>query len=499
MAIPEKMTGALSENLLTLLSHSDEHGRLIANVLDPQLFEGEMRIMAERIIDYWRQEHQAPKLHTADLFADILEDPRNRRAATYRRTLHAMLQLGQGINAQYVLGQLKTFVRMQKLKDAILRSAEILNRPAETTISDVEAILGDILRARDFLYQPGLQLESFDILIEHLRKHHSEFLTGIPAFDRLNICPARGTLFLLLGGAGVGKTWGMVYLGKRAMLDQKKVLHVTPELSAEDTLLRYYMALWAAAKRPERFDADEHERIMSTMLELDRDGRLSGLYRESVDPEFDFDSLALREELQTRVINEGPRLGELRIFRVAPRALSVDGLIGYLDTLEDAEGFVPDELIVDAAYLLKPEGGQKEYRHALGRTIERLRGIGVDRNMAVVASHQLSKIGFEAKRAKHTHVAEDWSIIQTADIAVTMSATPHEQRFGLARLYADKVRADKGDVGVLITQNLDIGQYLLDSHRLSNSYWDTLSREFPDPDREREQNDTDDDDDDGTA
>lgn len=492
MAIPDRMTGALSENLLTLLAHSDDHGRMIANVLDPQLFEGELRIMAERIIDYWRQHHEAPKYHTADLFADILEDPRNRRAETYRRTMRAMLQLAQGINAEYVLGQLKTFARMQKLKDAILRSAEILNRPAETTIPDVEGILGDILRARDFLYEPGLGLESFDILIEHLTKHYSEFKTGIKAFDRLNIVPSRGALFLLLGGAGVGKTWGMVYLGKRAMMDQKKVLHVTPELSAEDTLLRYYMALWAASKRAARFDADEHERVMSTILERDRDGRLSGFYREAVEADFDFDSRSLREELQSRVTADGPRLGELRIFRVAPRALSIDGLIGYLDTLEDAEGFIPDELIVDSAYLMKPEGGQKEYRHGLGRMYERLRGIGVDRNIAVVASHQLSKLGTEAKRAKHTHVAEDWSIIQTADIAVTMSATKHEQRFGLARLYADKVRADKGDVGVLITQNLDIGQYLLDSQRLPASYWDQLEDAFGSDGEGQAQNDTED-------
>lgn len=480
MTLPSRVTGALSENILTLLAHSDEFGKLIAGMVDPQLFEGELRVMAERIIDYWRQYQKAPGMqHTADLFADILEDPRNRRASTYKRTLQAMLQLAPGINAQYVLSQIKIFVRMQRLKDAVLRSAEKLNQPVETTISDVEAIMSDILHARDFMYEPGLSFDSFDVVLEHMKKHYNEFSTGIPLFDFYNIVPARGELFLLLGASGVGKTWGMVHIGKRALMQQKKVLHITPELSGEDTLLRYYMAMFAAAKRSDK--------IKSTMLERDH-GRLVGFYREAVDPDFDFDGYAIREELQAHVAKIGERIGELRILRVAPRSMSVDAVSSYLDTMESVENFVPDLLIIDSAYLLKTEN-MKEYRHALGRLYERIRAIGVDRNMAVVASHQLSKLGATARRAKHTHIAEDWSIIQTADIAVTHSSTKHEQRFGLARLYADKVRNDKGDMGVLFVQNYDIGQYLLDSIRLPASYWDQLEEAFGQSDDQEEDED----------
>ena len=67
----DKPNIALAENLVTLLAHNDEHGRVVANILDPSLFEGEYRLVAERIIDYWDRYDQAPKSHTADLFADI--------------------------------------------------------------------------------------------------------------------------------------------------------------------------------------------------------------------------------------------------------------------------------------------------------------------------------------------------------------------------------------------------------------------------------------------
>lgn len=471
MTIPKHMSGALSENLLTLLSYSDEHGKFVARVLDPQLFEGDMRIMAERIIGYWRTEKEAPKHHTFDLFADILEDRGNKRAPTFRRTLSAMLQLAQGINAEYVMSQLKTFIRMQKLKDAIFRSAEILNQAGETTIQDVETILSDILKARDFLFDGGVSLEKdFDILLDYLKTHYQEFSTGIPLFNKYDVTPSRGTLFLLLGASGAGKTWGMVHLGVEAWRQRKKVLHITPELSAEDTMLRYYMTIFGASKRSAKSTA--------TILDID-DQRLVGMFRRDVKPSFGFEGPDIREELMAHIARWNSSLNNIRIKRFAPRTISAEGLDSLLDSMEDVDGFSPDMLIVDSAYLLKLDSHQKEYRLGLGRSYERLRTIAVDRNISVVASHQLSKQGATARRASYTHIAEDWSIIQTADIAITHSATKAEEKYGLARLYADKVRNDKGNLAALITQNYSTGAYVLKSVELpENEYWEMATREF---------------------
>src|SRR5579862_2406127 len=124
--INDKLGASQQENLLALLAYSDEHGRLLATV-DPALFEGDYREIATRAIDYWRQQGEAPKHHTADLFADILEDQQNRKAPTFRRILVMMLQLSESINSAYVMTDLNRFITQQKMKATILRSADLLH------------------------------------------------------------------------------------------------------------------------------------------------------------------------------------------------------------------------------------------------------------------------------------------------------------------------------------------------------------------------------------
>ena len=78
----QRITKSLQENIVTLIAHDDIHGKIIVNTLDPALFEGELRTIAERCVDFWRQNNCAPKQHTQDLVTDILDDPHNRKANT---------------------------------------------------------------------------------------------------------------------------------------------------------------------------------------------------------------------------------------------------------------------------------------------------------------------------------------------------------------------------------------------------------------------------------
>src|ERR1039458_1572399 len=135
-------TGALSENLITLLAYDDENGKVVSNMLDAELMEGDYREIAEECIAYWRQYNEAPKEHTADLFSSILEDPHNRRANAFKRILSSMVQLSESVNTTYVLEQLRQFTRMQKLKSAIISSAEKLSSRQQLAISEVEDKIG---------------------------------------------------------------------------------------------------------------------------------------------------------------------------------------------------------------------------------------------------------------------------------------------------------------------------------------------------------------------
>lgn len=477
MAIQERLTKSQAENIITILAHSDEYGKLVAQLVRPELFEGEYRVIAERCVEYWRQHGEAPKVHTPDLVAEILDDPHNRRAGTFRRILAGMSELSEGINANYVLRQLKTFTRLQELKDAILRSAEALNSPVETTVEQVESILADILRARDFHFDPGIRLGDIHSLLDYLDTHYSEFSTGVRHLDERYIVPARSQLLMFVAPSGYGKTWFLVNMGKRAILSRKRVLHLSYEVDALDVQQRYFQSLFAIPKR--------ESEIKTTVIKTGRSGEITGITSVDVEPDFHFKSEYLKDELEARINILGERTySNLVIKRFPPRSMTPDGVRGYLDSLEATEGFIPDMILFDAPYLLRTD--PKNHRISLGRNVEEVRAIAIERDAAMVAVHQSSKEGATSRQVRGTHVAEDWSIIATSDIIVTHSATDMERHYGLARLFVDKARTEQDKFGVLITQNYSIGQFALSSARLSDSYYDYLEslKEKDDEDEE---------------
>lgn len=461
MADP-KISGTLQENLLTLLAHDAEHGRVVARLIESSYYEGEYQTVAERFIAYWRKYDRPPGPHAADLFSDVLEDPHNRRAGTYKRTLQNMQALWEaGVNSKYVLGEASSFRRRIQLQAAILESADKITSQQEQGIVDVEELWNKILRVREIVFDPGMTLDQYDKVLENLVRRQLEFTTGIEQLDKAGVVPYRGALMVLVAKSGGGKSWWLISIGKQALLQRKKVAHVSLEMSEEVNLQRYYQALFSITKR-------------DTEVELSRlkvkDKQLIDVTRETVKPELSFQSSMISEELETRLEQWSKRAANIRIKRFPPRALTPDGLRGYLDNLEVATRFIPDLLILDYASLMKTD--PRNHRIELGRNIEELRAVAVERNIAVVSAHQSNRAGAMSKTVRSTDVGEDWSVVQTCDTILTFSATEQEKQRGLGRLYVAKARDEADAWGLVIAQGVPMGQFCLDSAYLNQDYFD---------------------------
>lgn len=461
-----RLNSTLQENLITILCHNDREGRIVANLIDPSLFEGEYRVVAERSVDYWRRFKEAPKDHTPDLVADILDDPGNRKANAYKRILSNMFSLAPSVNTVYVIDQLRTFTRVQRLKDGILKSAERINSKQELAIEEVEIIWNDLLRGRQVDFQHGLRLSELDHIIDAITTQSTtnEFKTGIPELDSKGIVPARGTALLFIGTKGTGKSWFCIQCGKLAVLDRKRVLHVTLEMSEYQVAKRYYQSFFSVSRR--------HEKVRVSTIEKNSLGRIDEITFEDIIPEFTLESENLRTELVSRFPWFAPRFKDLIVKRFPTRELTPDKFEAYLDTLELVEGFIPDLVIIDYLGLMRTNADN--HRISLGRTFEELRGICVRRNHALVTPHQAHRQAMDSPMVGSKHVAEDWSLVGTADQVLTITKTKAEKRFGLARLWVSHARDEGDEFGVLITQNYDIGQFVIESVYLGSDYADRL-------------------------
>lgn len=464
---------SLQQDLLTLLTHSDEHGRVVSKTVLPELFEGDYRNMAEKALAFWEQYNVAPKQHIADLLSDILNDKHDRRGQTYRNILVQMIEVKDQINVDFVLRSMHQFIRLQSAKATILRVAENLDAQGINGLQEAENQLRSFLIESSNTLDAGLRLNEYDKVLEFINNIQTEFDTGIKEFDESHIVPMRGKLMLLIAPAKRGKTWWLVQLGKRAILRRKKVLHITLEIEEEEVAQRYYQALFGVSKR-------EDLSKVST-FKFDKNDKLDQIVSESVDVDFTFASPAIRDELRTRIAHFGTRIGNTIIKRFPMSSLTLPQLEAYLENLSTIEKFDPDLVIIDYPKIMKLS--TKDFRISLGNLFESLRGLSQRRNFALAAVHQGSKTSVDAPLVNETHVSEDWSIIGTCDVVITFSQTAAEHKLGLARLFVAAVRNEMGRFAVLITQSYKTGQFCLESTPLDSSYAHILEQMAPDEDQ----------------
>lgn len=456
----EKFSLSLQEDILTLLCHSDDHGKVISKTVNSTHFEGDYSLIATKALAFWQQYNTAPKQHIADLLSDILEDKQDRRAATYQRILVQMIEVKDQINADFVLRSMGDHIEEMRFKMVIIEAAEKIDAQGTLGVKAAKSLLNEFLRGTNEKLDLGLRLNDFDKMLAYLESSQNEFKTGIKDLDEANIVPMRGKIFLGIASTGRGKTWLLVQLGKMGFLHRKKVLHISLEIEAEEVLQRYYQSLFGASKR-------EDLNKIST-FKFDKKGNLDQVIASTQEVPFTFTSQAIRAELQTRLNRFGTRASNFVIKRFPMRSLTIDQYEAYLEYLEVVEGFVPDLVLLDYPAIMKFD--LKDFRISLGRGIEALRGVAQRRNHALAAVHQGSKVSADAEVVRATHVAEDWSIIGTCDFVLTYSQTAAERRYGLARIFVDKARSEQDKFGVLITQSYKTGQFVLESTRLSDSY-----------------------------
>jgi hypothetical protein len=277
---------------------------------------------------------------------------------------------------------------------------------------------------------------------------------------------------MIMAAAGKGKSWFLVNVGKAAFMQRKKVVHISLEMSEEEVLMRYLQSILAVTKRAVKDEDDALSTIKFIMKDVTKGDRvweeLDEMEEEDVEVDFSLADDHAREELVSHLTPFGLRVENIVIKRFPPRALSSAALRGYLDNLEVTEGFIPDLLIIDSPYLMKTDAAN--YRIDLGRVVEECRAVCIERNIAGVGGHQISRKGAEAAVMSTTHVAEDWSIVATCDTICIYSATDFEAEKGLGRLFVGKCRAEKDRFLVLLTQLYAIGQFCIESIRMPFGY-----------------------------
>jgi replicative DNA helicase len=366
------------------------------------------------------------------------------------------------------------FIRRQSLRSIAVELTKALQEDTEESLEKADRLMSQAKRNELQLFDPGTRLNDKTKALRFLDYVNESFPTGIPELDRRGFGPTRKELWMLVGDAKSGKSMSLTHLAKMAIINRLKVVHVTLEMSEGRVAQRYFQTLYSVAKRPD----------ISELVKFKKDakGDLLGFNSVKLAPNMTLQDSGIRQKLEQIIDKRALRhLNNIYIKEYATGYLTMPMLQGYLDNLEATHKFSPDMLIVDYPDLMKVNSDN--YRLSIDQIYKDLRGMAVERNIAVAVVSQSNRAGSKKKTLGSENIAEAYSKVQHADITITLSATAAEKRLGLARLYVTNARNDEGSLTLVISQNYRTGTFAVDAAVMSSNYWDLLPSNEEDQDQ----------------
>jgi len=467
------LTTAIQEGILALICFDNSPtANVVRSLVPARQFDPYYRDLAESAIDYHEKYKKPPGEHTMDL-VDTLKARKEDSAEMYDRILDSLnsvkrgLDGPKGLNRKYLFDKVSVFVRTQRMK---ANTAKIigLGRKAETgdetALLEAEAIMASAGRGSSLeSLSPGLLLNDPTQALSFYNRDETDFLPlGIPELDRYKLGPARKKYHLTLADTGTGKSWFAVHIGKMGIRHGYKVMHISCEMSQEEVVQRYVQAICSVSLDEadviiRRFDKDELGRIIGhrsrelKRLTLNGKNAYARLLKK-------LEPLRNRPKLWVKDFPSG--------------TLTVRTLKAYMDYMEGAHSFIPDILIVDYPDLFDHD--TKHQRNELTKIAVDLRGIGGARNMMVCGFSQVNETK-QGKIIRTGRASEGRGKEHTADIILSLNQTEAEYDLGFTRIAAPKVRGNRKNMKVLVSQNLAIGQFAIDSALMAeDTYWNMI-------------------------
>lgn len=456
-----KLSGALQENILTLLCFDSDACPIVTAAVDVSLFESVVyRNIADRAVDYYHKYKKAPGDHLPDLLEDFLDSPKRGTVKLYTEALFDLKELSEGINKKYVIDQLQGFVKQQSLRQSITIAAEELQQ-GNADVAEKELLKG--LKTRIEVFARGTTI-SDAISDPNLYEPHLDLIkTGVAPLDEDGLCPAPGELYTVMALPNRGKTWWLQSIGKYAALQRKNVLHISLEMNEMKVARRYVQSFFSMTRKPETFHIP--------IIQLEEDGKFRALKHRKMNKRPSLLDPTARSKLQRREARFGKKFERILVKQFPTNQLTTAALSAYLEMLMQEENFHPDMIIVDYADLMKVDAAN--LRVDTGRVYKDLRGIAVEHNVAMVTASQSNRSGEDQRVLTMKNFAEDYSKAGISDNVITYNQTAEEKSLGLARLFGVKARDERNGQTVLITQAYSSGQFCLDAVKLrgQKEYW----------------------------
>jgi len=310
---------------------------------------------------------------------------------------------------EYVKEKSLDFCKKQKLKEAILKSVDLLQ---SQSFDDIQKVINEAMNlGTDNNHGHDWHKDVLDRFEMKMRNPISTHWDEIDDITKGGL--GKRELGVVVAPTGAGKSMALAHLGAMAVVKGKTVVHYTLELA--DTVVG------------QRYDSC-----------------ITGI---------DLKNLMTMKDTILMAVEHIP--GKLIIKEYPTKSASTRTISAHLEKLKQ-KGINPDMIIVDYADLLKPTASgfkTQELRHSLGNTYEELRGIGQVWDIPVWTASQTNRSGLNAEVITMEAISEAFSKCFVADFICSISRTIDDKTENKGRMFVAKNR--NGIDGIVYPMEID--------------------------------------------
>lgn len=436
------LTQYLLDAVVKLAVYDEGFLKKFYDYLLPKVFRSPRRDVIECVRKYWNSNKRV----LGDfIFQEILKYVNSSKVEQVTEYLKRLQDVR--VDVDYVSKSFGEYVKKQVLKDGIRRAEEAVEKGNFTYAeSIVTGVFSDITRLSgvsvlDVVREGGLGASREDDMVLCMR-------SGIKPYDDVYGGFWEKEMCLVMGDTNVGKTFCMVHLGKVAMIQGKKVLHVTLETSKEMVWERYKMSLTARVSKRMRHifgeDVNEFEvNVGDDVLKVN----------------------VLSEEGVKKKLDMLKRRGA-RLWLYQALQFGVRDLFNLVHQIESYEGQKPDVVVVDSPDQMIGGGSGDELRVRERDIYRRLLDFAKEKNVVLITTTQVRRGSKKKYLVRAEDVAEAYDKVRIVDTVWILNQMEEEREAGVIRIYVDKNRSGKAGLLLEGEQCLAIGQFILKPRKL---------------------------------
>lgn len=397
----------IQRGMLYLLKSDKDFYLQIVNLVHPSYFEFPVH---GRIYSVVRDHYEKYKSLPNDDF--IEQEIRNTKSE--KESIHDYTDEIQFINrldtsaldgSEYYLDLIETFAKREAMKDAIKQSLILIK---EDRMEETETLVRKALTvSRSVDIGQSYFADTKDRWDRtYNAEQKDKYKTLLPSLNRsLEGGLGEKELAMVIAPPGVGKSLWLVNQAVQSMMEGRKVLYVSLEMSED--------------KIAQRFDS------VTTLIPQS----------QLKDP-----SAQIKVEERLSIFRTNFPDGRLVIKEFPTGTATVNSLRSLLVQLKNYEEFTPDVIIIDYLELLRPvRENQHEYQ-AQQRIAEELRGLAMEAKVLLWTATQTNRQGRAVKIITDAELGDSYGKIRTCDFAVSLNQSEEEFDNGHMRAYVVKSR-----------------------------------------------------------